>query len=69
MFLEEFLIFSFDDLDVKISGFGLDDSLSGNEDILIDKEFGSITLMKVVSHVKGFGTSTGFIEERSVTDL
>ena len=69
MFLEEFLIFSLDDLNVEISGFSLDDCLGCQEDILINEKFGSISLMKVISHVKGLSTRTSLIEERGVTDL
>jgi hypothetical protein len=69
MFLEEFLVFSFDNLNVEISGFSLDDGLSRKEDILINEKFGSITLMKVISHVKGLTTSAGLIKKRSVTNL
>ena len=69
MFLEEFLVFSFDNLNVEVSGFSLDDGLSRKEDILINKKFGSVALMKVISHVKSLTTSAGLIKKRSVTDL
>lgn len=67
--MEEFLIFSLDDLDVKVSGFSLDDCLSCYKDVLVNKKFGSVSLMKVISHVKSLSSSTGFIKERSITYL
>lgn len=56
MFLEEFFIVAFDDFNVKVSGFGLDNGLSGDEDILIDEELFSFAFMEIIRHVKGLST-------------
>jgi hypothetical protein len=67
--LEEFLVLSFDDLNVEISGFGLNDSLSCNKYVLINKELVSFSLVKIISHIKSLCTGTGLIKERGITDL
>lgn len=69
MFLEKLLILSFNDLDVEVSGFGLNDCLSGDEDVFINKKLGSVPLMEVVSHVKSFSTCTCLVKKGGVADL
>lgn len=69
MFLEEFLVISLDDLNVKIFSFGLDNGLCCNEDSLINEEFVPFAFMKVIRHVECLATGTGLVEEGGVTDL
>lgn len=69
VFLEEFFVLSFDDLNVEVSGLGLDDCLGCYEDFFVDEELGPFSFVKIVSHVKGLSTGAGLIEERRVTDL
>ena len=63
VFLEEFLVFTLDDLNVEISGFSFNNSLCGDKDIFINEKLGPISLMKIISHVKSFAGSTGLIKE------
>ncbi len=63
VFLEELLIFSLDDLNVEIPGFGFNNGLCGHKDIFINKKFGPISFMKIISHVKSLTTRTGLIKE------
>jgi hypothetical protein len=62
VFLEELLVFSLDDLNVEIPGFGFNNGLCGNKYILINKKFGPISFMKIISHVKSLTTRTGLIK-------
>jgi hypothetical protein len=63
IFLEELLIFSLDDLNVEIPGFGFNNGLCGNKDIFINKKFRSISFMKIIGHVKSLTARTGLIKE------
>lgn len=69
MLLEEIFVFSFDDLDTKISSFGLDDCLSCHKYFFINKELGSFSFVQIVSHVQSFSSCTGLIKQRGVTYL
>jgi hypothetical protein len=56
MFLEKLFVFAFNDFNFKVSSFGLYNSLGCNKHFLIDEELVSFSFMKIVCHVKSFGT-------------
>lgn len=48
MFLEEVFVVTFYDLNVKVSGFGLHNGLSGDKDILVDEKLFSFTFVEII---------------------